>query len=185
MDISSTDPLWADLINSDWRDYRGSGAREDRISNDTWIRPFLTRAGWSGGLPSSADRAHLRDLRSLLRRMVDTLIAGKEIRAADLKSLNGVMAGSPAVSRLEKQGSGWRLLQAPSAPGFEQVSAAIAFSFASMLAEGDSTRIKVCANPDCGWVIYDESHNRTRRWCNVKECGNLIKVRRFRARKLK
>jgi len=185
MDISSSDPLWADLINSDWRDYRGSGAREDRISNDSWIRPFLTRAGWSGGLPDSAGRAHLRDLRSLLRRMVDTLIAGKEIRAADLRAFNRVLADSPAVSRLERKGSAWRLSQGPTAPGFEQVPAAIAFSFASMLAEGDPTRIKVCANPDCGWVIYDESHNRTRRWCDVKECGNLIKVRRFRARRSK
>ncbi len=63
--------------------------------------------------------------------------------------------------------------------------AAIAASFASVLVRGDRARVKICANPDCGWVLYDESRNRTRRWCDVKECGNLIKVRLFRARRRK
>lgn len=36
---------------------------------------------------------------------------------------------------------------------------------------------------DCGGIIYDGSHNRARRWCDVEECGNLVKVRQFRARR--
>ena len=183
MDISSADPLWADLINSDWHDHRGSGAREDRISNDTWLAAFLARADWDGGLPGLGERRLLRGLRSLLRRMVDTLMAGKGLRPADLGMLNGFLAGSPLVPRLEYRGSSWRLWQAPAASGIRRVAAAVVLSFASMIADGDPARIKICANPDCGWVMYDESHNRTRRWCNVKECGNLVKVRRFRARR--
>ncbi len=183
MDISSSDPLWADLINSDWRDYRGSGAREDRIYNDSWLGAFLARAGWDGRLPGSANRTHLRNLRSLLRCIVDTLIAGKQIRPADLKALNDIMSKSPVISNLEHRDSTWHLSQVTIKSGFERILAKIAYSFASILANGDPERIKICANPDCGWVIYDESHNRTRRWCDVKECGNLIKVRRFRARK--
>jgi len=184
MSISSTDPLWADLINSDWRDYRGSGAREDRIFNDSWLSAFLDRAGWSGRLPGAVNRTHLRDLRSLLRRIVDTLIAENRIQTSDLKALNAYMAGSPEISNLEQAGSKWRLSRVAVKSGFERVLAAISFSFASMIANGDPARIKICANPDCGWVIYDESRNRTRRWCDLKECGNLIRVRRFRARRL-
>jgi predicted RNA-binding Zn ribbon-like protein len=184
MDISSSDTLWADLINSDWRDYRGSGAREDRIYNDSWLSHFLGRTGWGGAIPGSANRARLCSLRSLLRRMVEALIEGKQIRSADLKSLNAILARSPVVPTLEQSGSHWRVAQVSARSGFERILAAVAFSFASMLANGDPSRIKICANPDCGWVIYDESRNRTRRWCDVKECGNLIKVRRFRARKI-
>lgn len=182
MSISHADPLWADLLNSDWHDYRGSGAHEDRISNDVWLASFLARAGWKGGIPAPKDRQLFRSLRSLLRRIVDSLIAGKGMRPADLRLLNVVLASSPLIPRLENPGPGWRLSQAPSAAGIGSVAAAVALSFASMLAEGDPTRIKICANPDCGWVIYDQSHNRTRRWCDVKDCGNLIKVRRFRTR---
>ena len=120
---------------------------------------------------------------SLLRRIVDALIAGKRIRPADLKALNDTLSKSPTITNLQQKDSTWRLSQISIKPGFERILATIAFSFASMLANGDPTRIKICANPDCGWVIYDESHNRTRRWCDVRECGNLIKVRQFRARK--
>ena len=75
MRISQPDPLWADLLNSDWRDYRGSGAREDRIANDRWLVGFLARAGGADKLPAEAERRLLRRLRSLLRRMVNALIA--------------------------------------------------------------------------------------------------------------
>jgi len=183
MAISSKDHLWADLINSDWRDYRGSGAREDRLFNDSWLASFLSRAGWDDGLPERKERIRLRQLRSFLRRMVIRLMDGGTLEGADLRRLNRFLAAAPVITKLEPHGPGWRLSQACVKPGFGRVSAAIALSFASMLAEGDPTRIKICANPDCGWVLYDESHNRTRRWCDVRECGNLIKVRRFRERK--
>lgn len=182
MAISSAEPLWADLINSDWHDHRGSGAREDRIGNDVWLESFLSRAGWEDALPGPAERARLRDLRTLLRRMVDSLISGGGTGRADLKAMNEVMAAAPMYPRLAVFRYGWRLSQVRAPAGIDGVMAAVAVSFATMLADGDPARIKICANPDCGWVIYDESHNRTRRWCSVKECGNLIKVRDFRAR---
>ena len=183
MSISSKDSLWADLINSDWRDYRGSGAREDRISSDSWLSAFLARAGWNGQLPGSVNRTLLRNLRSLLRRIVETLVAEEQVRTTDLKDLNTILAKSPAIQILKQNDSKWSLSQVPFKNGFENVLAEISFSFASVLANGDPTRIKICANPDCGWIIYDESHNRTRRWCDLKECGNLIRVRQFRARR--
>jgi predicted RNA-binding Zn ribbon-like protein len=33
--------------------------------------------------------------------------------------------------------------------------------------------------PGCGWVFYDRSKNRSRRWCEQATCANLMKVRRF------
>ena len=70
----------------------------------------------------------------------------------------------------------------PHASGVTRALGEVAASFAELLATGDPTRIKVCANRDCGWVMYDESRNRTRRWCESTGCGNLIKVRRYRER---
>ncbi len=34
----------------------------------------------------------------------------------------------------------------------------------------------------CGWVFYDRSKNRSRKWCEQATCANLMKVRRFRQR---
>ncbi|MGE5236809.1 MAG: CGNR zinc finger domain-containing protein [Acidobacteriota bacterium] len=178
------DPLWTDLVNSDWHDHRGSGRREDRIGNDAWLARFLARAGWSARrLPGAVDRDRLRALRRLLRGVVDRLLSDQAVPARDLAALNRCLAAFPQVQRLEEREGGLSLTAAPVAGGIERVLGAVALSFADLLAHGDPSRIKVCANPDCRWVLYDASRNRTRRWCEGAVCGSLIKVRHFRSRR--
>ena len=41
--------------------------------------------------------------------------------------------------------------------------------------------LRICANPPCDWLFLDESRNGLRRWCEMRTCGNLAKVRRYRA----
>jgi predicted RNA-binding Zn ribbon-like protein len=43
-------------------------------------------------------------------------------------------------------------------------------------------RVRSCAADDCGWWFMDDTKNHSRRWCDMKLCGNREKVRRFRAR---
>lgn len=178
------DSRWADLINSDYRDYRGSGFCEDRISLDQWLGKFLARCGWTADhLPTGAERESLRQLRQLMRRVVEAVRIGHDPAPADLRALNRLFESAPLVRRLTHGPAGTEVVLEPLAGGIDRVLGEIVASFASMLAEGDPTRIKLCANPDCGWVIYDSSRNRSRRWCDKTECGNLIKVRRYRRRK--
>lgn len=44
-------------------------------------------------------------------------------------------------------------------------------------------RIKLCGADDCVWLFLDTSKNGTRRWCDMKQCGNRMKARRFYERK--
>lgn len=176
--------LWADLINSDWHDYRGGGGREDRIENDAWLANFLARCGWAGGrLPGSDGREELRRLRALLRCLALGLMATGTVSRRNLLALRRTLAEATVVRRLEGGGGRWSVSLVPASGDLAHVMGEIANSFATLLVEGDPSRIKVCANSDCGWVIYDESRNRTRRWCEAAECGNLINVRRFRRRR--
>ena len=43
-------------------------------------------------------------------------------------------------------------------------------------------RVRSCAAGDCGWWFVDDTKNRSRRWCDMKICGNREKVRRFRSK---
>jgi predicted RNA-binding Zn ribbon-like protein len=53
---------------------------------------------------------------------------------------------------------------------------------ASELLTGEAVqRVLACANQECRWLFLDTSKNHTRRWCDMKICGNRIKVRRFKA----
>jgi predicted RNA-binding Zn ribbon-like protein len=178
------DPLWARLLNSDWHDHRGSGRREDRLGNDAWLGGFLGGAGWSGaGLPDDKGRERLRHFRTVLRTGVDALLTGQPLPDDVTAEVNRILAAAPLVRQLHSGDQRWSVKTVPAGEPLDLVLAEIAGSFATMLAEGDPTRIMLCANPDCLWVIYDESRNRTRRWCDAKECGNLIKVRSFRRRR--
>jgi predicted RNA-binding Zn ribbon-like protein len=177
------DPLWAELINSDWHDYLGGGGREDRIENPRWLSGFLTRCGVAARpLPGRAGRQALRRLRTVLRRCAAALMAGRAPRRRDLEAIDRCLAAVPLTRRLAANGMGFGVELVPRVGGITRVLGQVAASFADLLAVGDPTRIKVCANRDCGWVVYDESRNRARRWCESATCGNLMKVRRYRQR---
>ena len=126
----------------------------------------------------------MKDLRRTIREIVDHMAAGTAVPRHLLQKLNSVMAGSPVVRRVEKTPGGYVLSAVPQESGLRSMTAEIASSFAETLAQGEPSRIKVCENPACLWVYYDKSKNRSRRWCEGNTgCGNLMKVRRFRARK--
>jgi predicted RNA-binding Zn ribbon-like protein len=51
-----------------------------------------------------------------------------------------------------------------------------------LLASDEVRLVNACADPECGWVFLDRSHNRSRRWCSSSDCGNRNRVRRYHAR---
>jgi predicted RNA-binding Zn ribbon-like protein len=55
---------------------------------------------------------------------------------------------------------------------------------AAQLMMSDATdRIRACGAETCRWLFLDTSKNHTRRWCNMRVCGNRMKARRFQARR--
>jgi predicted RNA-binding Zn ribbon-like protein len=46
----------------------------------------------------------------------------------------------------------------------------------------DLGRVRECGSLTCEWLFIDKSRNHTRRWCDMNDCGNAAKVRRFRQR---
>jgi predicted RNA-binding Zn ribbon-like protein len=180
LEASAVELLWTDFLNSVWSDWRGSGHSEDRLDKPEWLAAFLNSRGLSAPVPPAPeDLAALRSFRARLRQMAETLAAGGALAPSDWEELNRVMAAGPVIRRWESQG----LLLLPAGDGWAQVMAEIAYSFARTVTEGEGGRIRFCDNPDCRWVFYDETRNRTKRFCDEKLCGNLMKVRRFRARK--
>lgn len=186
--------VFFDLLNSDWHDWRGSGRREDRLDRPDWLREYLAAWGLtvrdSSGAPVEPGPevvAELKRLRTLLRRIVDTVRGGDPIDPGSLTELNAVLARSPLHRRLvagepPAPDASYRVELVPGARDWDWVLASIAGAFADFLVGSEPSRFRVCANPDCGWVFYDHSRNRTRRWCEGRICGNLVKVRRFRAK---
>jgi predicted RNA-binding Zn ribbon-like protein len=58
----------------------------------------------------------------------------------------------------------------------------IALSAVELLTTDDLKRLQQCEGENCGWLFVDTSKNHTRQWCDMSDCGNRAKVRRFRSK---
>jgi predicted RNA-binding Zn ribbon-like protein len=58
----------------------------------------------------------------------------------------------------------------------------LAQAASDLLVSSDAELIKDCDDPTCRWLFLDLSKNHTRRWCDMKTCGNRMKARRHHER---
>lgn len=72
------------------------------------------------------------------------------------------------------------------APGpvkaLDDVTRELARATAALVGSGSLIRVRACAADDCRWWFIDDTRNHSRRWCEMKTCGNRAKIRRYRAR---
>jgi|HubBroStandDraft_6_1064221.scaffolds.fasta_scaffold123880_3 predicted RNA-binding Zn ribbon-like protein len=59
---------------------------------------------------------------------------------------------------------------------------AVVDAAANLLTSPDCLRMRECSEKTCRWLFLDQSKNHSRRWCDMKLCGNRAKARRFYAR---
>ena len=122
-------------------------------------------------------------LREAVWAVFSSLASGEAPRAADLALISDAAAAGSARSRLvyDRDGVGWSL---PSdEEDLDRPLWEIGRSAADLLTSGDRDRVKECASTTCEWVFLDKSRNRSRRWCDMSDCGNRAKARRFHAKK--
>lgn len=176
---SISDHLCVDFVNSRFTDHTGSGRVHDRIGLEEWRRWYAARCGVVVERPPTAvTRLRLVELRDLLRTLLESR---QRPRGDTLAKLNLMLAPAPLIWQLSPGDAAPRLDLSWRRPDWSAVVAATVASYARLLVSGDIDRIKVCANPDCSYVFYDETRNRSRRWCEASGCGNLVRVRRHRA----
>jgi predicted RNA-binding Zn ribbon-like protein len=175
------DAAFIDFINSEFRDFRGRWVRDDLLQPG-WLERFQARWGLEvTSPPDEATLSALVGLRSLLGHIVQVLANG-QLSGIDLTALNAVLLKTASNRQLVQDDRGYRLEMVPLKKDWDWVQAEIAASFAELLATHDPQRLKVCQNANCRGIFYDESKSRTKRYCTVDKCANLMKVRRFRAR---
>jgi predicted RNA-binding Zn ribbon-like protein len=176
--------LALDLINSEEWYGRGPRGIVDRLTRPDGVAGFLEQWGFADvDVPTPAQRTQLLGLRGLLRRMLTTLAAGDAPRDEDLDKLGRLLGGPAFRRRLTHDDGAYRVELAPARRDWALVLSEIASSFAELLVDGEPERVKVCDNPECRWAFYDTTKNRRRRWCDPAQCGNVFKVREFRARR--
>jgi predicted RNA-binding Zn ribbon-like protein len=67
------------------------------------------------------------------------------------------------------------------APGFDGALCTLLAIVFRSIQSGGWSRLKAC--PECEWLFYDYSRNRSGTWCSMQLCGNRMKGRAFRKRR--
>ncbi|MFJ2043185.1 CGNR zinc finger domain-containing protein [Paenibacillus taichungensis] len=180
------DRLWTDFVNSDYHDWRGGDRSEDRLGKTEWQQGFLKQWQLNASVPaSSEEEGALRNFRNELQALATRLSDGNALSNQDLEWLNAMMKEGQVIRKLNVGDEGLKLALIPVGTQWKQVMAEIAADFAITVVEGDGGRIRICDNTDCRWMFYDDTRSRTQKYCDDKMCGNLMKVRRFRAKQKK
>jgi predicted RNA-binding Zn ribbon-like protein len=68
----------------------------------------------------------------------------------------------------------------PGAGGIDGLCGRLVSVAVTAMLDGSWERLKACRN--CRWAFFDESKNRSARWCSMSLCGNRLKTRAYRRR---
>lgn len=134
---------------------------------------------------AAAVLARTIDLRETVYRIFSAVSGGTDPDAADILALDAYLREGAAQRRLERGHDGWTWKWEAGGEPLAQLLWPTAYAAATLLTEGELARVKECGNDDCGWLFVDMSKNRSRRWCDMKDCGNRAKARRHYRRQKK
>jgi len=119
--------------------------------------------------------------------MLFSMIAIEKQPASDLLAkLSSELAEAMSHSCIEQTVDGYRWGWTGFPDEMESLLWPILRSVAELLVNHEKLeRVRECAGDTCGWLFVDTSKNHSRRWCDMRDCGNAAKARRHYQRKVK
>ena len=174
--ISSENPIenlnsFSDLI--EW-------SKQGKLISDDEAIVIFTKAKKNILESEKVFRRVLR-LRKSVYDIFRSVISGEEIFDKDLTVFNREL--SLAMSKAEIFSREGELIWDWKNDGIERILFLITRVAAQLLTSSDLEKLKCCSGENCGWLYYDTSKNKRRQWCDMRDCGNLAKARRFRVKK--
>jgi predicted RNA-binding Zn ribbon-like protein len=124
----------------------------------------------------------MRELRELIHSIGVDITAASRARGKHIDDLVRIHAASLARARLIPTASTFVWVWDPLASPVEAILGPVALSALSVLTGSDLSRIKRCPGDHCGWLFFDATKNKRRRWCEMEVCGNRAKQKRRRLR---
>jgi predicted RNA-binding Zn ribbon-like protein len=123
------------------------------------------------------ERAHT--LREAIYAIFVAVSHGETPEQADLDTVNAATAEMLSQSKLVHGDHGFEWDWNGAEDSLDQMLWWIARSATDIMTSDDLQRVGQCADDrGCGWLFFDTSKNRTRRWCDMRGCGNRAKARR-------
>jgi predicted RNA-binding Zn ribbon-like protein len=183
-----------DLVNTlDFR-FRESGAEELLEDYGDLLR-FMTQSGLLSdaearrlerleGLDVERGRVleQVKELREGVAAVVYAWVGGEEVSIASVTALEGYFKQASSRRHLTARGSRLVWSWGEDSWTVEAPLWLLAQAAADMMISERMEQLRTCSADACRWIFLDTSKNHSRRWCDMKVCGNRMKARRFQAR---
>lgn len=118
------------------------------------------------------------DLREALYRIFLAVARGSSPGESELSTLNTEFSEAMSRACIVPAKDSFTLDWTDKEKALDRMLWTIARSAADLLTSKGVEDVRVCAADDCRWLFLDTSKNHSRRWCDMKSCGNRAKVRK-------
>jgi len=160
-----------------------SWALKANAVDEKTARKLVARAAADAGGAQNLRRA--RKLRAAIYGLAFSIIDGRRPLQDDLDHLEKERLRALEGQSFEFADGKFELKNRRDAEPLEGVIDSVVLSAVELLTSDRSKRIRMCGGESCGWLFVDDSRGRNRHWCDMRDCGNLAKVRRFRKKAAK
>jgi len=117
-------------------------------------------------------------IREALYRIFSAIANHRSPAATDIDALNAELSVAMAQTRLKPAAATNSWTYTYEGKELDQMLWPVIHSAAELLTSSKLDRICECPGENCGWLFMDMSRSRSRRWCDMKDCGNRAKARR-------
>ena len=153
----------------------------DALDTPEHLGAWLSDRGLLATGTHVASEDHTRALR--FRECVRDLALGNSGPAPDPQAiLSFNELAEPTRLVLQLGGDGSAALVAEGSDLDHVLGRLLASVFVAMT-DGSWQRLKACSNDTCRWLYFDHSKNRSKKWCTMESCGNVINARAYRERR--
>jgi len=142
----------------------------------------LIERGASHPHDASATLLRALRLRRTLYRILKAVLQRWEPECTDLDVLHRELAIARKHERLGFREGSFHWTWDDASEPLDRIIWPVTRSAADLLTSAELNRLRQCKGEECGWLFLDTSRNRSRHWCDMSDCGNRDKVRRFRLR---
>jgi predicted RNA-binding Zn ribbon-like protein len=133
--------------------------------------------------PAMAALEKARTLREAIHAVFVAALHDGPPETADTEIIIATLAEMLNRSRLVKSESSFVWDWGGSEDDLDQIVWWVVQSATEVMTSDELLRVGQCADDrGCGWLFYDTSKNRTRRWCSMRGCGNRAKAKRHYAK---
>ena len=134
--------------------------------------------------PEKAENIRRRatELRDLIYRIFSAHSDGLDADEDDLDRLSFEWTRRIVHYKLIQREDGFQWKIPRDEDSLDAMIVPILVSCIELLTSKEVRRVKKCSDQDCAWLFFDQSRNFSRRWCDMKDCGNRAKANRFRKR---